>query len=199
MIIGITGKLESGKTTIAKFIEQIYPNENVITLAFADPLKEMIYKAGICNKENLWGKKTRFSRLMMQKIGTDIFRNQIDENYWVNETAKKIIDINDKYKKNCIIIIHDVRFLSEANCIKSFNGKILRVIRTNQNKDLYEEIIDYIKKIFYKDEKDKHVSETEMDKIKEDYLIENKVDLFGLSKLTEVYMKIIMEDSVKGN
>lgn len=198
MLIGITGKLESGKTTIANFIEKIYPDENVIKLAFADPLKEMIYKAGICKEEELWGKKTKFSRLMLQKIGTDIFRNQIDENFWVNEIAMKIIDINDQYDKNCIIVIHDVRFLSEANCIKSFNGKIIRVIRSEDTKNDYDKFKKYICSFFDKNDKNKHVSETEMDQIKEDYLIGNNKDLFSLFDITEKYMKMIIEDKVKG-
>lgn len=164
MIIGITGKLESGKTSVAKFIKEY--NSDVTLLAFADLLKEMIYNAGLCSKEELWGVKTPFSRLMMQKIGTEIIRKQVNENYWVNKMTSIISRIKND---NELIVIHDVRFLNEYDMIRFFNGKVVRVTRPKTIQD---------------SEENKHISELEQDLITEDYEIINN------STIDELKLKV---------
>lgn len=159
MIIGIIGKLKSGKTTLANLIKELHPE--TIELAFGDFLKEMIYKAGLCTREELWGEKTVFSRLMMQKIGTEIIRKQIDENFLVNKVAEKASKIDSKK----LIIIHDVRFKNEADMIKLYNGKLYRIIRPSLEQT---------------GEENKHLSETEQDSIVADYEIINDQTLFEL-------------------
>ncbi len=159
MIVGLVGKIQSGKTTLANLIKEEY--SNTVLLAFADSLKEIILNSGLCNKEELWEQKTDFSRLMLQKIGTEIIRKQIDENFWINKMHKKIELIN----KEKLIIIHDLRFINESYLIRSFNGFLVRITRDNidQNK-----------------EENKHLSETEQDSILVDYVIKNDKSLDDL-------------------
>lgn len=159
MLIGLIGKLQSGKTSLANFIKEEYPD--TILLAFADSLKEMILNAGLCDEESLWGKKTDFSRLMLQKIGTEIIRKQVDDNFWVKKMIDKILSI----PKDKLIIVHDVRFRNEADAIRLFYGKLYRIIRPELNQEK---------------EENKHLSETEQDLIPVDYEIMNDKTIFEL-------------------
>jgi hypothetical protein len=160
MLIGITGKLQAGKTTVAGFIKEKHPF--AVLLAFSDLLKEMIFKAGLCTREELWEKKTDFSRLMMQKIGTEIVRDQIDQDFWV----KKMDELVGSHKGG-LIIIHDVRFLNEANFISNRGGVIIRVIRPSMISTSV------------------HRSETEMSRIKEKIVVFNDGDLESLNDKIE--------------
>jgi dephospho-CoA kinase len=164
MIIGLVGKLQSGKTTSVNFLKEKYPN--IIKLSFADLLKQMILNAGICTKEELWEKKTDFSRMMMQKIGTEIIRKQVSENFWVDAMIKKISDIQTTYK-NSIIVIDDVRFKNEAALVKFFHGYLIRIDRS---------------KFKQNNEENKHISEIEQDEIVTDYTVLNDKTLEDLKK-----------------
>lgn len=164
MIIGIIGKLQSGKTTFANIIKDLHPETEL--LAFADSLKEVIYNAGICSKEELWEKKTEFSRLMMQRIGTEIIRKQVDSYFWVNKMITKLREID----QDKLIVIHDIRFQNEADMVNFLGGKLIRIIRPSleQNK-----------------EENNHLSETEQDSVEPDYLIVNDKSLYELKKKAE--------------
>lgn len=120
MILGITGKAYSGKTTIADYLVKNY---GFIKLSFATALKEMIVKAGMCSMEDLTINKNNMSRWIMQKIGTDIFRKQVDKDYWV----KKLYENIEYIPKDKNYVIDDVRFKSEANSITERDGKIIKI------------------------------------------------------------------------
>jgi hypothetical protein len=169
-LIGLVGKLQSGKTASAYYILDYYKKDyNIICkYSFADLLKTMILNAKICNAEELWGKKTEFSRLMMQKIGTEIIRKQVSENFWVQKMRDKINEtLMDSPNENILIVIDDVRFLNEANLVNEFNGTLIRIKRPSLicDKDANE-----------------HLSETEQDGILTNYDVINDGDLIELDK-----------------
>ena len=163
MIIGFTGKLESGKTTAANILIKNIKGD-AVSIAYADLLKEMLMKAGLCTREELYDKKTKFSRMMMQKIGTEIIRKQVSENFWIDAMTKKISKIRNEYGKDINIIIHDVRFLNEAELVRWFKGTIIRVERDTENNT-----------------KSTHLSETEMDEIIPNIVIDNNGTLEDLN------------------
>ena len=79
-------------------------------------------------------------RILLQKIGTDLFRNQLHPNIWCNAlfadyTTKKYSIGIDKYGHQTIIdkypnwLITDVRFQNEADAIKKRGGRLIKVIR----------------------------------------------------------------------
>jgi len=113
-LIGLAGRAGAGKTTVAKHLVQKYGFRR---LSFADPLKEMLLAAGMCTKEELWGEKTKHSRWLLQKIGTDIFRKQVDPLFWVAKTGRAVrtsIDAGDR------IVLDDIRFPEEAALVQSY-------------------------------------------------------------------------------
>lgn len=125
VIIGITGLAEAGKTTIAQYMSKEY---GFVRTAFAEPLKQMLERAGMCTYEELYVKKTDQSRWLLQKIGTDIFRKQIDPLFWVNKCEEEILRLHAEFK--CPIVVDDIRFPEEAERIKHLGGTVIKVIRS---------------------------------------------------------------------
>ena len=83
-------------------------------------------------------------RTLMQYFGTNICRNLLDQDIWVKSTIDKARELADIYK---ICLIPDVRYVNEANAIRALypNGKVIRVIRDNNNSSSNHssEIIDF--------------------------------------------------------
>lgn len=75
-------------------------------------------------------------RALMQYFGTDICRNHIDNNIWINSTMSKAINIAIN---RTLCIIPDVRFSNEANAIRNnsklFYGGLIKINRDNIDKD----------------------------------------------------------------
>jgi ABC-type oligopeptide transport system ATPase subunit len=182
-VIGLVGKLQSGKTTVADIILDYYKKDyNIICkYSFADLLKTMILNAGICTAEELWEKKTEFSRLMLQKIGTEIIRKQVSDIFWVQKMSEKIAEtFMGSPSENILIVIDDVRFLNEARLIKSGN----RTIRGVSGYSLYDGTLIRITRPSLDQNKieNKHLSETEQDEILVDYEIINDGSLIFLKE-----------------
>ena len=76
-------------------------------------------------------------RLLLQLIGTDLFRNQLHPNTWVNATMAEYqpiagtMDVRRSRETFPNWIITDVRFPNEAQAIKDRNGINIRVERPN--------------------------------------------------------------------
>ena len=83
-------------------------------------------------KQNLYIKL----RALMQYFGTDICRNYIDNNIWINSTMSKVIDTAIT---RTLCIIPDVRFANEANAIRNNDkllyGGLIKINRDNQDLD----------------------------------------------------------------
>jgi hypothetical protein len=126
-LIGLVGRAGAGKTTVAKHLIERYGFKKA---AFADALKMMLYKAGMCTAEELWGEKTEHSRWLLQKIGTEIFRKQVSPLFWVQRTAleiKKHLDAGER------VVIDDIRFPEEAAMVRAHlsDGLLIRLERGN--------------------------------------------------------------------
>jgi hypothetical protein len=178
-LIGLTGKKGSGKDTIAiKLKEYAYQQ-----YAFADPLKRGIQQLFDLSDEQLydetmketvdsrWGVKPR---QLFQVIGTEIFQHTIHQHldlkippqhHWTflfEQWYHKKIQENPNIK----VVVSDIRFPHELDCIRALGGKIIKIVRPEANLNL-----------------DQHSSETLIDKMpteKIDYLIENNGTLEDL-------------------
>ncbi len=185
MIIGITGKMGSGKSTIGDYIQKCGGGYFIYNVA--DPIKKIAEIFGF-SKESLyttqeakleihenWGVS---AREFLQKFGTEVAREisriiplKIRRGLWID------IFINN-YDKNKNYIIPDVRFLSEEKMIRDLGGIIIRTKRaSNENKTLFAS----------------HVSEKEMESIEADYEIDN--DALSLSEAQGVVLNIL--DKIK--
>jgi dephospho-CoA kinase len=137
-IIGITGKAGSGKDTLANYLV----NQGYIKLSFGSAVKDIVSIITGWSRDFVEGTNedrhlretlvhpdyNKTCREMMQYIGTDLFRNQLNDNIWVNIIKNKIETdkINNKF------VITDVRFDNEAEMIKSIGGYIIQINRNNQ-------------------------------------------------------------------
>jgi hypothetical protein len=168
-IIGLTGKKEVGKSTFAKFIQDhCTKNMKCIILPFSSILKTMLLNAGICTEKELYFDKNLYSREMMQKIGTDIIRDQIDTNFFCKRMLDEIREIakeNPSFHEKLVIVIDDVRFQNEAKLIEDLGGILIRIVRPRSEENI-----------------DPHRSETEMDQIKTVMPIFNDSDLDNLER-----------------
>lgn len=123
-LIGISGKKLSGKDTLCRLLQQHYAGESV-RLAFADPLKEEVAKA-ICRPIKWVEDNKADLRLLLQAWGTDFRRKHYGENYWVKQVIQKILALDEKVG---LVVIPDVRFLSEAGSLRSAGATLIRIER----------------------------------------------------------------------
>jgi dephospho-CoA kinase len=164
MIIGLTGKKQSGKSTAAEYIEK---HHLAVRVNFKDglvkELKEKFPKLldeiiTIMDRleydgmnpwtvERLFKEKPPLVRALMQNFGTEV-RRADDSDHWVNHW----IDSTMMYP-NEGIVVDDVRFLNEAEAVRALGGIIVRIERPEM------------------DSSDTHISELEMDQIVPDAII----------------------------
>jgi len=138
MIIGLLGEKQHGKTTSANYIIQKY---NFLEISYADPLKKGIKEIfGLSNfqlyndhgKEQIDLEYGVSTRQIMQFIGTDIFRNQINlllphigNNFWINRLYRHIQNNPGNY------IISDCRFQNEVDQIHNLGGIVIKIFNPN--------------------------------------------------------------------
>lgn len=145
MIIGITGKQQVGKDTLAGYLAN---KHHCHRIGFADQLKR------ICRSYLGWdGNKDDGGRKLLQHIGTST--REYSPSFWIEQTDFMMRHIElGMEEQNIRWVIPDVRFRNEADWIKSKGGIIIRVVRNTG-------IIDT------------HISETEMDAYQPDYTLQN--------------------------
>lgn len=79
-------------------------------------------------------------RTLMQYYGTEVMRNHIGKEVWVNSTINKAIQYRDYYG---FAIIADVRFVNEWQAVRNVGGKIVHVVR-GRLEDKVEHSSEYI-------------------------------------------------------
>jgi len=138
-IIGISGQIGSGKTTLANMIRKKYSCEQ---FAFADALKFVCMDLGFTEQEvfgtqdqknainEFWGIS---AREFMQEFGTKICRELLPRYLPKMQLNNKSIwtRIFDKFHQAAgnNIVISDVRFKDEASSILEKKGIICRIVR----------------------------------------------------------------------
>lgn len=132
MIIGLVGKKQVGKDTVAQYLVNYY---DFIQHAYAAPLKKACQVLFLLESEQLhvnrlkeqtdprWGKTPRE---MMQLVGTDLFRQHVDQDFWVKHMEHWLNEHTDKNKN---IVISDVRFQNEADLIRKKGGVLWLIER----------------------------------------------------------------------
>jgi dephospho-CoA kinase len=128
--------------------------------------------------DNWYEDKTDVTRIILQIVGTEIFRQRVDNDYWIKQ-------ISDEEIKDDFVFITDGRFLNEielySSLIKEKNKNVeVYKIRVNR-KDLKTDNIY-----------NEHLSEKELDNYTGwDFVINNNGTLEDLkNNVKEVYNKI---------
>jgi len=184
IIIGISGKIGSGKDTVAHFIKQHDPSFQ--SKAFAFKLKKIVALLAGCDFDltlSQEGKNVYIEQFdktigeMLQGIGTNALRDNFDKNVWINGLFTDL-------KTGSNYIITDVRFKNEADALRKKGAFLVRVnrpnnpIAENSNRDLT------------------HPSETDLDDYQYfDAIIENKGTLDDL----EYSVKKLLDRVSKGS
>jgi len=141
-VIGITGLIGSGKGTIGSLLVE---EHGFVELSFASAVKDVLAAVFGWDRDLLEGKTKesrkwreevdewwserlgyKFTRrAAMQQIGTELFRNNFNDNIWIYALENKI----HQYDK---VVITDVRFKNEYELVRQI-GVVWNVVRGNQH------------------------------------------------------------------
>ena len=130
IIIGLSGKKQSGKDTVCSMIQNRYTNLRIPRVAFADALKEEVAKALEIDVEEINANKKHF-RTILQWWGTEWRRSQ-DKEYWLKRLQEKVDEHNDEADA---VIVTDCRFPNEADLVMEMGGYVIQVIRDTDHSD----------------------------------------------------------------
>jgi hypothetical protein len=131
MIIGITGKIGSGKDTVAQITQKLDPARNWQNKKLSSKVKQIAYLlTGFVDQDSHEGKSHYLTdwgmtiREIQQKIGTDAIRNGLHENAWV-------FSLFSEYTPSANWLITDIRFPNEVTELAKRGFSVYRVIRDN--------------------------------------------------------------------
>lgn len=149
MIIAFAGRKQSGKTTSAEFVANLFWQHGDSKIYnFADPLKNLCidilglnYQQCYGSDEDknqlvncYWDNKQLTAREVLQIVGTDMFR-KMQNHVWSNATIRQIQRENPD-----IAIIADCRFPNEVTAIKNVGGIVIKLTRNPYNSNHASEI-----------------------------------------------------------
>jgi len=154
MILGINGKIGSGKDTVGKIIQHLtsewedeeFQDTDMLDVRsnweikkFAGKLKQIasiLTGIPVENFEDQEFKKLDMSpewgmtyREFLQKLGTEAMREGLHTNVWVNALMADYITESFRSDKKTNWIITDVRFPNEMEAIVEKGGITIRVVR----------------------------------------------------------------------
>ncbi len=139
MLIGLSGNIGCGKTTVEQYLQ----SQGFVSLSFADALKKIGKIFGF-DHDQMYGTQQQkmeihknlnvSGREFLQKVGTELFRNNIRKvlpNFSItygiwSDIVMRQLDTSQN------TVISDVRFLDEVKMIKDKGGIIIRIVRDNR-------------------------------------------------------------------
>jgi len=179
MIIGLTGYAQSGKDSVANILVEQY---GYTRFAFADKIRELLIETNPLIRDGFrvesvvsaygWDQaKILFPEIrhLLQSLGVGA-RKLLGDDIWIYQVLK---DVHPKDK----IVISDVRFINEAECISARGGDMWRVKRPGVGAV------------------NAHVSESDLDGYKVDKILSNGGTLEELELLVHTRMDSYAHDN----
>ena len=136
LLIGLTGRARSGKSTAAEHLVGTYLLEHY---AFADPLRDGLMAIFNLDPTDFKGDRKeqplawldRSPRQLMQSMGTEWARNTVHPDVWV-KLAEQNLDYMTKALGAVIgFVVSDVRFENEAHLIRRRGGTVIHIGRND--------------------------------------------------------------------
>lgn len=161
-IIGITGKLGSGKDSVFERLDALYPGR-FVRASFAAKLKESVaallgtdvrlleHWKRLENIElqlvdvNLHHEHDNYRlehismtiRTLLQRFGTEVGRNIFGEDFWVDQAMRDVDEWRQSARQRReaakTLVFTDVRFKNEAKAIMVNNGEIWQIVGPDQD------------------------------------------------------------------
>jgi hypothetical protein len=129
VIIGLLGPAEVGKSTVAAHLEDRCA---ATRYSLAAPLKNICQRVFGLSHAQCWGTQAEketddprygFSpRWLMQRLGTEGFRQEFGGDFWVDYLLARILR-----EQPAVAAIEDVRFINEAANIIAAGGQVWRL------------------------------------------------------------------------
>jgi len=136
-LIGLCGFARSGKNSFSDFIIDLRIEEKadllkVMSTSFAYALRKDL-DSFLLDKLNISAftedpKEKEIIRPMLIAWGTDVMRDRIDKNHWINKIEE---EVNNNRKNQISSIITDVRFGNELEWIRKNQGITIFIDREN--------------------------------------------------------------------
>lgn len=133
-LVGIAGKAQAGKSTIAKWLGQ---NRNAFSFGFAHPMKSVLIALFGLTREHFEDpvlKETplpgigRSPRYLAQTLGTEWGRELVHPDVWVMAVEQQL-KLWKIWETDVIAVAQDLRFENEAAWIRKNGGLVLHVYR----------------------------------------------------------------------
>lgn len=166
----VAGKARHGKDTVASMIRDFYADKKCINLSYGSYIKDYAMKISDWD-----GSDETKPRELLQHLGTEVIRNNIDENFFIKRLCDDIRVYSYYFD---VITISDARFPDEIDIPrKTFSDVcVMKVVRSNFDSPLSEEQL-------------KHRTETALDGYSNfDYVIENDGSLDDLRDKVKVIL-----------
>ena len=192
-LIGIAGKKNSGKDTVANYIEEkghylSFLTHHLLPISMyhlADPLKCAAMEAFKLTKHEVYDETAKEKvhqywgltpRKILQLLGTEGFRNIFGEDFWLRR-ADLELRTNPLYQ-DCLTLVPDIRFENECDWIRDHNGLVVHVFRRSQDKP-----------------KDTHASEQELKVRGMDWVIDSPDGVDNLKQETNSLIDYLFSPS----
>lgn len=163
--VAFIGRAGSGKTTAADYLVAKYGYRRI---SFAALLKDVAVQ--------LWGDTARMDRDKLQKLGVAV--RSIDPNTWVDAALRRVDE------SGVSVVIDDCRFPNEFGALQK---RHFVFVRLEAPVDVRVHRLQVINK-FQNHEQLEHISETALDGVAGDHVIENTDELDALKLAIDVVL-----------
>ncbi|MGP5508866.1 deoxynucleotide monophosphate kinase family protein [Pseudomonas helleri] len=136
IMIGLTGRARTGKTTAAEHLTGTYLLEQY---AFADPLRDGLMAIFNLDPTDFEGDRKEqplawldhSPRQLMQSMGTEWARNTVHPDVWVKLAEQNLDYMTKSLGAVTGFVVSDVRFDNEADFIRRSGGTIIHIWRAD--------------------------------------------------------------------